>query len=190
MFTTNLLQGENEVGAWQVIPRPEAMKAYMEARRRGKRQKPDSQKIALLQTAIQGWTCRLPYLPIVPATYNFISQHPAANNFLIQAWESMSSNHSVPLWILLFCVIWKWLGERKRLYFHIHTSPASITSADALHILAAKTLDMITCRIQNIHGYWILCFPLVPANFDATFNNLAIPSPQKPKKYQGHYLPR
>ncbi len=97
MFTTNLLQVENEVGAWEVIPRPEAMKAYMEARRRGKRQKPGSQKIALLQTAIQGWTCRLPYLPIVPATYNFISQHPAADNFLTQAWESMSSNHSVPI---------------------------------------------------------------------------------------------
>jgi hypothetical protein len=70
--------------------------------------------------------------------------------------------------------------KKKALLPHTYIS-SFYKSADALQILAAKTLDMITCRIQNIHGYWILCFPLVSANFNATFNKLAIPSPQKPK---------
>jgi hypothetical protein len=40
-----------------------------------KEEKPDSQKIVLLQTVTQGWTCLLPYLPIAPGTYSFLSQY-------------------------------------------------------------------------------------------------------------------
>jgi hypothetical protein len=38
-------------------------------------EKPDSQKIVLLQTVTQGWTCLLPYLPVAPSTYSFLSQY-------------------------------------------------------------------------------------------------------------------